>query len=152
MIEDTIADEMEILWTTQRDAAFTHGWELSERKATDWRNVDWRFYRDPTEFEYPHTAADLQDQLTQIGAMENRSFEDKAYLAQKSYTRYLISYVSQRGGTNDLYRYLYDSAGSGTKMQAKGMLHMDDEGFEGSAGRHYIAPWMNDGEQIFRNS
>ena len=54
---------------------------------------------------------------------------------RKKATRYL-SYVSQRGGTNDLYRYL-----------SQGMLHFSPLS-EGTAGRHFIAPWMNDGEQV----
>ena len=59
-----------------------------------------------------------------------------------------ISYVSQRGGTNDLYRYLYDGDGADTENRAKGMLHMGDGGWDSAAGRRYLAPWMNSGDQI----
>ena len=80
----------------------------------------WRNYVD-FEKDLPgaQSSDELLDQLRDIDAYKDRSLAQKSYLGNKAIVRYLMDVVSDRGGTDDLTKFLTGALAHGQQHQGR---------------------------------
>ena len=123
----------------------------------------WRNYVDYAK-DLPEAdgSEQLRDQLLQIDGYKDRTAKQKAYLGNKAIVRYLMSTIEDRGGADDLVRFLTENTDhtemSHTVNSAKGDLAYEPQGAyagslkylkgTGTGNRYlnYASPWANKGD------
>ena len=115
--------------------------KLGSSQPTEWSIM----YNDDRDVGTPQNAGELQEQLDQIAAYEDRSQVQKDFLSQKTQTRYWMDQISKFGGADDLAQQLFNNRDNQLRW-ASPRLATDDT--IDSSFMNRMMPWANKGEGV----
>ena len=143
------------------------------REPTGWKQATAQPWRNYVDFEKDLPEADssdeLRDQLLKIDGYKDRTAMQRAYLGNKAIVRYLLDVVEDRGGSDDLVKFLTENTDD-TEMKHTINSAKDTEANyepqgawassfkygqqDAKLGRvanrylNYVTPWSNKGESF----
>jgi len=127
---------------------------LTAQAQDSWRrptSQPWRNYVDFEKDLGPSTdSTALNKQLYKIMNYSDRTSKQKGYLGQKAIVRYLMHVIEDRGGADDLVKFLSTGhADEHDRLNRVGDNEYEPEGFFGSERlQKYVPPWANETEGV----